>query len=76
MIIFCLIVEIIKRCPHILWSEIFKSQLESRGAMALLIDGSHCQKARTTIYGIYNKLELQDKFGSRIVELVLRIKVN
>ena len=31
--------------------------------MDLLIDGSHGQQSKTTIYGIYKVLELQEKFG-------------
>ena len=46
-----------------MWHEIFKSQLGSEGKMDLLIDGSHGQQSKTTIYGIYKVLELQEKFG-------------
>ena len=49
--------------PHILWIEIIKSQLGSEAKMDLLIDGSHGQQSKTTIYGIYKVLELQEKFG-------------
>ena len=31
--------------------------------MDLLIDGSHGEHSKTTIYGIYKVLELQEKFG-------------
>ena len=53
--------------PHILWLEIFKSQLGSEGKMDLLIDGSHGQQSKTTIYGIYKVLELQEKFGLDVI---------
>ena len=53
--------------PHILWLEIFKSQLGSEGKMDLLIDGRHGQQSKTTIYGIYKVLELQEKFGLDVI---------
>ena len=53
--------------PHILWLEIFKSQLGSEGKMDLLIDGSHGQQSKTTIYGIYKVWELQEKFGLDVI---------
>ena len=37
--------------------------------MDLLIDGSHGQQSKTTIYGIYKVLELQDKFGLDVIEI-------
>ena len=53
--------------PHILWFEIFKSQFGSEGKMDLLIDGSHGQQSKTTIYGIYKVLELQEKIGLDVI---------
>ena len=37
--------------------------------MDLLIDGSHGQQSKTTIYGIYKVLELQEKFGLDVFEI-------
>ena len=56
-----------KISPHILWFKIFKSQFGSEGKMDLLIDGSHGQQSKTTIYGIYKVLELQEKFGLDVI---------
>ena len=50
-----------------MWLEISKSQLGSEGKMDLLIDGSHGQQAKPTIYGIYKVLELQEKFGLDVI---------
>ena len=51
--------------------------------MDLLIDGSHGQQSKTTIYGIYKVFELQEKFGLDVmkfetwnVELILTMKIN
>ena len=35
--------------------------------MDLLIDGSHGQQSKTTIYGIYKVWELQEKFGLDVI---------
>ena len=56
-----------KISPYILWLVIFKSQLGSEGKMDLLIDGSHGQQSKTTIYGIYKVLKLQEKFGLDVI---------
>ena len=59
---------IIKRyTPHILWLEIFKSQLGSEGKIDLFIDGNHGQQSNTTIYGIYKMVSIQEKFGLDVI---------
>ena len=58
-----------KISPYILWLEILKSQLGSEGKMNLLINGNHGQQSKTTIYGIYKVLELQEKFGLDVIEI-------
>ena len=53
--------------PHILWLEIYKSQFGSEEKMDFLIDGSYEKQSKTTIYGIYKVLELQEKFGLDVI---------